>query len=372
MITCGALGSSLNFQAQAGIVYYLQLGSISGYTPDRNLTIHIEELTRPANDDFANAKLVADLPFNDGVDNSGATTEVGEPKPSCAPSMYKTVWYAFIPAASQRFTAYADAWFGKTFAVWTGSALFDLAEIGCRNSWYYGRLTFSAEAGKTYYIQIGSSEDYNSGWLNTGLDVTPSPVVGFWVSPGDPSIFDAVQFYNASYDPIEEGIKTMAWDFGDGATSSDWNPIHQYAKDGDYTVNLTVTTLDGRTASSQQVVPVKTHDVGITRIAAPTAAHAGQTRPIVVSIKNTRYPEDVRVELYKSTPTGFQGISDTVKTIPVRLGGRMTSVTFNYTFTAVDARMGKVTFKAVATLLNSRDVWPADNEAISVPTKVSK
>jgi len=110
-------------------------------------------------------------------------------------------------------------------------------------------------------------------------------------------------------------------------------------------VNLTVTTYDGRTASTSSTAVLESHDVAIVRIAAPQTARAGQTRPILVSIKNTRYPEDVQVELYKSTPIGYEWISDTVKTIPVRLGGRTTSVSFNYNFTAQDARMRKVTFR---------------------------
>jgi len=49
-----------------------------------------------------------------------------------------------------------------------------------------------------------------------------------------------------------------------------------------------------------------------------------------------------------------------------------TEFAFSYTFTADDARVGKVTFKAVANILGARDALPADNEAIAAPTKVSR
>jgi hypothetical protein len=47
-------------------------------------------------------------------------------------------------------------------------------------------------------------------------------------------------------------------------------------------------------------------------------------------------------------------------------------VTFNYRFTAADASIGRVTFKVVTLLDGYRDALPADNEALTSPTKVAK
>src|SRR5699024_9066384 len=41
---------------------------------------------------------------------------------------------------------------------------------------------------------------------------------------------------------------TLAWDFGDGSTSTEENPVHVYTEQGSYTVQLTVTDEDERTA----------------------------------------------------------------------------------------------------------------------------
>jgi hypothetical protein len=137
-------------------------------------------------------------------------------------------------------------------------------------------------------------------------------------------------------------------------------------------VNLAVTTYDGRTASTSRVVPVKTHDVAITKFTAPQSASAGQTRQIVVGLNSKRHVEDVEVTLYKSVPSGYQWVGALKQTVPVRPSNRTTDFSFSYTFTKDDATMGKVTFKAVATIGNARDALPADNEAISSPTKVAK
>jgi len=47
-----------------------------------------------------------------------------------------------------------------------------------------------------------------------------------------------------------------AWNFGDGQTSTEENPVHAYETAGDYNVELTVTGLCGDTNSFQQTVQV--------------------------------------------------------------------------------------------------------------------
>lgn len=56
--------------------------------------------------------------------------------------------------------------------------------------------------------------------------------------------------------------------------------------------------------------------------------------------------------------------------VPVR--NREVRFDFTYTFTTEEARIGKVTFKAVAELIDAHDALPADNEANSSPVKVKK
>jgi hypothetical protein len=56
--------------------------------------------------------------------------------------------------------------------------------------------------------------------------------------------------------------------------------------------------------------------------------------------------------------------------VPVKAAGKTTDFSFNYIFTSDDASLGKVNFRAVATLVNARDALLADNEVVSLPTKV--
>ena len=49
---------------------------------------------------------------------------------------------------------------------------------------------------------------------------------------------------------------SYAWDFGDGNSSTDPNPIHLYSQSGNYTVTLTVTDTCGNLKTSSQTINV--------------------------------------------------------------------------------------------------------------------
>ena len=63
-------------------------------------------------------------------------------------------------------------------------------------------------------------------------------VVDFFYSPENPvNMGEVIQFTDNS---TNGSIVYWTWDFGDGTTSNEQNPIHQYSSSGNYTVNLTV------------------------------------------------------------------------------------------------------------------------------------
>jgi PKD repeat protein len=53
------------------------------------------------------------------------------------------------------------------------------------------------------------------------------------------------------------GVATYAWDFGDNQTSTQQNPVHTYAAQGTYTVQLVVTDQQSlcQDAETQDVTP---------------------------------------------------------------------------------------------------------------------
>jgi PKD repeat protein len=367
-VNCGAFGNTPTFNAQGGSTYYIQAGSIFGATGA--LHLDIEEIPPPPNDDFAAPTAIPSLPFSDRADTTAATREADEPTPSCAfGNLPSSVWYSFTPDATVSVSARATSFFSTAVAVYTGSSLGRLTELKCRN--FSGLMTFRAEAGTTYYLQAGGLFG-SRGPIDFRLSVAPDPVAAFVFGPPDPSMFEGVQFFNSSFDPGEVGIESTSWDFGDGGVDTGCCPVHRYGADGDYTARLTATTFDGRSASVDQLVHVQTHDVAVTRFAAPESAASGRTKQLSVDVRNTRYDERVEVQLLKSIPGGFEVVGTLMQFVPVRETGRGVTFSFNYTFTPDDAIVGKVTFKAVATIVGARDALPADNDAIASPTKVNR
>jgi len=360
------------FVAQAGTTYYFQVDGL--FAEAGSLTFSLEEIPPPPNDDFASATVISGLPFSDIINNAAATTESGEPTSICSfGAAIRTAWYAFTPPQTGSISAsVVSAAFVPVVAAYTGNTLSGLTEVHCRQ--FFAPLTFRAEAGTTYYLQVGSFYSDQGGPAEFQLVVTPQPVASFSFNPSEPSVFDGVQFVDNSSDPGGLGFESHQWDFGDGAgtTIVECCVTHQYAADGSYSVQLIVTTLDGRTASTSQTVLVRTHDVAITKFLVPQVASAGQTRRIVVGISNVRYDETVEVQLFKSAPEGFQLVASQTQSVPVRPANRTTDFGFSHTFTDDEARLGKITFKAVAVVVTARDALAADNEAIAAPTKVNR
>jgi PKD repeat protein len=368
-VTCSQWNTDLTLAAQAGVTYYLQAGRLAWYSPG-TLQLSISVIPPPSNDDFANAETIGSLPFSDATDTSAGSTESGEPTPSCHSTPGGSIWY--------RYTAPSDGWvsastFGSSvsavMAAYTGDSLGALSQVACRAQ--YGRMTYAVQAGETYSFLVAGLWGAK-GNVAFQLDVAPDPVANFSRNIADPSIYDTIQFFNFAWDPGEVGIASVEWDFGDGSSSTSPSPTHRYGADGSYTVGFTVRTHDGRSATNEQVVLVATHDVAIAKLAVPQSARVGQTKSLLVSLRNVRYAEAVRVDLYRSTPSGFVPFASSTQSIPVKGGNRTTDVAFSYTFTSDDAAVGTVNFKAGATIVNARDALPTNNEAISLQTKVSQ
>jgi PKD repeat protein len=365
-LDCIGFSGESSLTVQAGTTYYYQVTST--FVGTANFQFHVQQLPPPPNDDFATATQVTTVPFSETVEHLiAATREPGEQVSCAGGTQTSTVWWAFTPTTTGTYSASFGGPLSPWFDVYTGSSLADLQVVACSSG---AEVTFQASAGATYYLRAGGmfSVDFPQTFR---LDATPAPVAAFSFSPSDPSVFDAVQFADSSFDPGGIGIQSQAWTFGDGATAEGCCPTHQYARDGDYTVGLTVTTPDGRTGSTSQVVQVRTHDVAVVRIGVPKAAHVGQTIAINVSVRNTRQPETVQVDLFKGVPGGFQQVGSLTQPVPARPGNRTTLFALMNTITEADRSVGKVSFKAVATIVDHRDALPADNELTSPPVKVT-
>jgi PKD repeat protein len=108
------------------------------------------------------------------------------------------------------------------------------------------------------------------------LPLNKPPEAAFAYSNEESTILDDIMFNDLSSDP-EDRIASHMWDFGDGSTSTETDPVHKFSEKGSYTVTLTVTDDEGLTDTfSQSILIVNaapTADFTIT----PTSPKAGET-----------------------------------------------------------------------------------------------
>ena len=147
------------FRATAGETYLFQVDGFPFGEALPSLGFNLAVGTPPANDDFADATIVDALPFADSVDTSAATTEFGEPRPSCSGEVTSSVWYSFTPKEDALIIAdTTGSEFNAVLAVWIDSP-FGLTDIACAIDFSFDgsfgvRLAFQASAGETYLIQV--------------------------------------------------------------------------------------------------------------------------------------------------------------------------------------------------------------------------
>lgn len=118
----------------------------------------------------------------------------------------------------------------------------------------------------------------NAGGSNTAtqtnfITVNGVPAAGFTTTVN----LDTVQFNNST----SGGATSYNWNFGDGDTSTQPNPLHIYDEDGVYTVVLIATNACGADTISQTVTIVTPPTAGFS--AAPTSGCG----PLTVSFSNT-------------------------------------------------------------------------------------
>ncbi len=118
--------------------------------------------------------------------------------------------------------------------------------------------------------EYGETEDYTVSIGSTG------PQADFDYSPVEPQVDETVQFTDQSTYSGGD-IVEWSWTFGDGATSTQQNPTHSYSSDGTYSVELSITTDDGKTDTTTQDITVISYEPQADFDYSPTNPEVDQT-----------------------------------------------------------------------------------------------
>ena len=163
------------------------------------------------------------------------------------------------------------------------------------------------------------------------------------------------------------------WTFGDGGASEEQQPTHCYGIDGDYTVELTASTPDGRQGVASAVVEVRTHEVEIESLRAPASCRAGEPVEVVVDVSSSRYDEFVELRLFVRVPGCKVLVEQDDRTaFAVRAGGARsaTRAVLQATVPAAAYAAGSVTIEAVVVILGGLDATGCErSRTISIPVE---
>lgn len=106
---------------------------------------------------------------------------------------------------------------------------------------------------------------------------TPAPIINFSIQVSG----DTVRFTN-----LTANAKSYKWDFGDGDSSTEENPLHIYPGKGKYVPTLYVTAQDGATANGSTVI------------------HISKTSPILLNDNTLSDWDTLSANVYHSSASG--------------------------------------------------------------------
>jgi hypothetical protein len=119
----------------------------------------------PANDDFDNAVAFTAVPFEATTDTTEAT--VADDDPTCVPDSTNTVWYAVtLPITTEIVVDTFGSDYDTVLSAWTGPRG-ALEQVACNDDSgsLQSRIAFTAEAGVTYHLLVGTFPGSPSGTL---------------------------------------------------------------------------------------------------------------------------------------------------------------------------------------------------------------
>jgi hypothetical protein len=132
-----------------------------------------------------------------------------------------------------------------------GSVTLNAASSGTSYLWSNGMTgaSVSITTSGTYSVQVSNAAgcEVNSDAIT--VTVNPVPTANFFTT----GIFPTIAFNNWT-----AGATSYAWDFGDGGTSTDQNPIHNYAVEDTFLVCLIATSAQGCSDTLCQNISVST------------------------------------------------------------------------------------------------------------------
>ena len=132
-------------------------------------------------------------------------------------------------------------------------------------------VTYNVAGNYTVTLTVTNSAGNNTSTQTNYITVNTTPVAGFSFTTNSAT---------ASFTNTTSNATSYAWNFGDGQTSTQTNPAHIYAQDGNYTVTLSATNACGTVTTTQSVTIVTVPAAGF------SATNTSGCAPLAVQFSN--------------------------------------------------------------------------------------
>ena len=250
----------MDFEATAGTAYRFSATSYL-YSAGSHFTLTLRPL--PRNDSFAEATVLEGFPATATGSILDATREEGEPRPGPALQGATSWWEWTAPVSGPVLVATTGSDFDTALGIYTGSSVSTLVRVAWNDntaSSPASKVSFEAEAGTTYRIQVSDGAEAYYGYNGSLVRLTIASATAALAGPPSATPNPAVVGVPVRFttDPTLPGSYT--WDFGDGTvlTTTAASLDHTYAASGSYAVRLTAGRPFGTTGTSGftlQVLP---------------------------------------------------------------------------------------------------------------------
>ncbi|WP_235284827.1 PKD domain-containing protein, partial [Methanosarcina sp. 2.H.T.1A.15] len=191
------------------------------------------------------------------------------------PSRFSNVTAKFT-VSTNRLSAGKDVTF-MDYSINQSTELLDFGDGSPKSS--TANVTHTYTTPGTYTANLTVTNDVSSdSMLKTITVVQPAAPIASFTS----NKTTGVPPLSIAFTDTSTGLPTSwSWKFGDGTSSTDRNPTHTYSLAGDYTVNLTVSNLNG-TDSKTAVITVLEKEIDILPTADFTANPTSGSAPLSV------------------------------------------------------------------------------------------
>ena len=151
-------------------------------------------------------------------------------------------------------------------------------------------ITVNPQNSTNYSVSVTDQNGCTTA-ASTSVIISPAPVAGF-TSANLPTL--EVGFTNTS-----TNATTYAWDFGDGFTSNQANPIHGYFTSGSFTVTLIATNADGCDDTTSMTIQAQT--TGLDELTSAFVLYPNPTNGLL-NIQNVNHTNGT-IQLFSTTGT---------------------------------------------------------------------